>query len=176
MVTDPVHWRADDEVANAFVRRLVRLRAEAFLEPATTNLAAMGLAPPRLAVGLGEAASATGGDATADGRERRDTEVAGGGEDGDGGALWIGGDCGTGRTVYARFEGEDLVFEIDRDRVRELGSNPSDPLVFRDRTMLSVDPDNIKRIVLATADSKQSRPLFDRPTGTGLRNRPRRAC
>ena len=67
--------------------------------------------------------------------------------------------------AYARFESDPVVRRLAPTSLMALGSNPVDPLAYRDRTMLAVPPDEIQRIaldvpgVLTQADPGRQRAL-----------------
>ena len=145
-VVEPVRWKADDRFVDQVVGSISRLRVESFQEG--TNLVEFGLDAPACIAGLSDsvpdAAVSTNkleklqekGDekaATSVVKQRR---------------LLIGEPREGKETVFAKFEEEPYIFEIARTTVDFLGRNPVDPLVYRDRTMFSLDPVTVKRISL----------------------------
>jgi len=145
-IMEPVQWKADDAVVTEFVRRITRLRAEVFLKGGETNLSALGLSPPKLILRLdSQMAAVEPRPAVAPIVEGSPAGDAGGGCNG----LCIGDLSEDAKSVYAKFEGGDVLFKISAVAVDELGGRLTDALMYRDRTMLSVAPDSVKRVTLA---------------------------
>ena len=145
MITEPVLRKADDAVVEQRLLLITRLSAEDFVAETATNLSEYGLSPPRYSFYLGtqapsslvSAASAPPGkpfSASASPPYSRRLLVA---------AFKEGEE-----QVYARIDGEPAVFRIARSALEQSVAGLADPLVFRDRTMMAVPPDEILRITL----------------------------
>ncbi len=123
LVVKPAQWRADNEIADELVEALFALRIESFVEGAQTNLAQFNLDIPlcRLEVGSTNAPKSYA-------------------------ELIIGGIIPKKKTVYAQFRGAPRVFEISLKPIEQLGLIQLDPLIYRDRIVLSISPDSVTRI------------------------------
>lgn len=153
MIMEPVQWEADDEIVSEFVRRVSRLRAEVFLKGPATNLPAFGLSPPDLVMSIdSQPVEAANGPGVAPAVEAAPPVSAVGG----GRGLCIGSLAEDAKDLYARFEDEDALLTISAAAVDGLGVRPTDPLVYRDRRMLAVAPDSIKRIAVAVGDREET--------------------
>lgn len=70
--------------------------------------------------------------------------------------LWIGTPLAGKETVFMKFEDEFPVFEVSTTMINGFGADPTDPLVYRDLTMLALPPANIKRISLLKDRKEQT--------------------
>ncbi len=145
VLSEPVEWPADGPTVGDLLRRITALRVEAFADGTETNLAALGLAAPVLILHVlknephgTETEASSPASFLSEGQEDR---------------LLIGQTAGTPRRFFARFERDGIrfgegatVYELAPAAVMDLGPDLTDPLRFRDRHMLAVLPQNIKRI------------------------------
>lgn len=155
VITEPVHWKADDQVVQELIRRITGLRVESFFEGTWTNPADIGLAPPYLVVQVSAESSVPSqkeGNLEGPGTEAGEGKTATGIRSG----LLIGPLSGEKTTVFAKFEDDDSVFEISSESVRSLGEHPTDPLVYRNRTMLALNSKNIRRLTLTGEGKEQT--------------------
>ena len=146
MVSEPVQWRADDGIVSELVGRLARLRAQRFLSGGGTNWAGANQGEAAAVIQLLAARPA----AAAEGTNGGDPGGAAGQN-----RLLVGGADAETDSLLARFEGGDVVAVIDAEAIWPEGGVLTDPLVYRDRTMLAVDAANVIRVALRTADGEQ---------------------
>jgi len=168
LIVEPVQWKADDEVISELVQKLSRWRVSAFVDGVATNLAKQGLAPPFVTIELADRSPPPdrgGGDA-----ERAVGTAEAGKPPAADLPLQVGSAPAERANVFARFGGADSVFEIPGTAVRALGAAPSDPLYYRDRTMLAVPPASVKRMALLKGGKEQSVTLNE--TGTWVSTSP----
>jgi len=155
-IIEPVQWQAEDDAVGGMVSDLVRTRISGFVDPGRTNLAEFGLDAPALGVLLQrEAPAGRSGDEEA----QEDGEPVSGAarrHELQPGRLWIGAETKDGDNVFGKFEDESHVYEIPVAMVKRLGADPADPLAYRDRSVLSVDPEHVRRITLVRSGVTQS--------------------
>lgn len=150
VLTEPVQWKADDEVVEGLVRFLAGWQVLAFRDALSTNLEEQGLDPPRLTVCLAAVPAAAGReDATDSGPPPESAGV-------DWRCLRIGRRVEGRDAVVTMFEGGSSMMELREDAVRCLPGDPADPLYYRERTMLAVAPGNVKRLTLSRGGDEQS--------------------
>jgi len=140
-MTEPVEWRADRETVEAMLRRLLTLSATRFSEGRGTNLAEYGLAPPAWSAQVVAERAATGEE------PRRGPETN---------RLLVGAARADERTVWANLAGDGAVFELAADAAARAKPDVSDPLALRDRTILAIAPESVKKIALARDAGDQS--------------------
>jgi len=145
-IVEPVQWAADLPCIRELAERIAGLTVRGFLDESVDDLAAFGLAPPAYAIALRATAPAdmppTGATAVAG-------ALAGGGE------LLIGAVSQDGKTRFAKMAERDELFSIAVSQLAWLTPEGVDPLLFRDRTMLSLSPNSIRRITVATSAGQQ---------------------
>lgn len=153
MIHEPVQWRADDQTVRSMLSRVTRLTAESFVEAKSVDLAKLGLAPADYMVQLGSVAPSNG------------VHIGGGmtlshGEGGSASSellrLDVGGNMKNAANVFVKFHGRDWVYEVDSKAIASLGPDVVDPLVYHDRTMLSLTPKSVRRIVLRKGQTEQA--------------------
>jgi hypothetical protein len=139
MVREPVQWKADPEVVGALMPRLAALRAKAYVSAEPTNLVAVGLTPPAYVVEL-----RTGG---------TDTN-----------RLAVGTVVEPGGTVYGRQAERDELVALAGPDVAWLAASGTDPLHYRDRTVLALAPETVWRLSRQVGKSVQ---VVERVNGGG---------
>ncbi len=146
-IVEPVQWKADDRFIKGIIDNLAGLRVESFLEE--TNNASLEPNEQSLMIGISDVCSASAVLETNKVEKAADKTV----EKPQGasfkqGGLIIGPPREGKDTILARFEEEPYVFEISAAGLDFLGKDPVDPLVYRNRTMLSIDPVTVKTITM----------------------------
>lgn len=148
VIVEPVQWKADDQVVREVVGQVTRLRVESFADGSQTNLVELGLDPPAYIVQVLDSCPEPAGEngkpdegtdtSAAEEKERKEKQNR----------LWIGTFLKGRETVFVKFEDETSLFEVSTAAISGLGTDLSDPLIYRDRTMLALRPESIKRISL----------------------------
>jgi len=154
MIMEPVQWKADEETIDRIVELVSRLRVDGFMETLPTNLAGAGLSPPRTILSINTRVPngpPVAGDAPTQNGSDTDEEHSPPGN-----RLLIGSVGRDTEEVYARLSNDETVFTIKAKAVLGLGQCLTDPLIYRDRTMLSVPPENILRITLTRPETEQT--------------------
>lgn len=161
----PVQWPADYQVVQQTLEALTRIDIKAFADPAQTNLVRLGLSPPAWRVTLAkEAPTADGasGDATVGERgEPKDVLAER--------RLWIGHKrrgqegvfVGVENRILAMTEAseqasETFIFLVDSEPLASLAARATDPLVYRNRTMLALESKHVSRLSLRRGMLDQS--------------------
>ncbi len=147
-VMQPVQWRADDEHAMNMLIRIVELRAHNFVPPTEVDPAAMGLESPRYGLAVW---TTRNGDTPPD-HERRPA-----------GRMMIGNRTADGNAYYARRDGDPTVFTLSAGDLEgrlistnRAGMALTDPLVYRDRSVLSIAPESVWRIEFQRGERRQT--------------------
>ena len=158
-VVEPVQWKADEAVVGDVLNDITRLTADTFLDgDKDADLSAMGFTPPAFRLLLrdtpvssrnGDAAHAAG-DVTKANGEKRPGDV-----------LLVGGPVKGKPAVFGKFEKDDLIFETASAPLAAIIESAVDPLLYRDRTMLSLNPESIKKITLQKDGTEQTIILSD---------------
>lgn len=125
-VTEPIRARADDAVVTDLLRRLTALRAESFVDGSATNLADHGLEPPAYTI-----------------------ELSAGGADGPSFEVRVGRIDKSAPVGYLKHDISRSLCGVAGDDLRGLGERLADPITYRDRLILSLEPMDICRITLA---------------------------
>ena len=144
-ISEPVRWKADDHVVMQTIRTAVSLRAEAF-HGKQTNLAEIGLAPPAYTMQLLANPPAKGAPAAGETAEK---------ERGRRNCILVAAMNPKDTAVYAKLDDDETVCTLRAGPVRGLVARLTDPLVYRDRTMLAVPVTSVKRISLTKGGEKQ---------------------
>ena len=139
MVIDPVKWPADNAVVKQRIQHVVLLSAQSYIEGGSTNLVEYGLAPCNYSISIS--------DKPADKSNNK---------------LLIGKLTEDGLSAYAMFDGTDEVMLLPADMLESIALNPVDPLVYKDRTMLTVLPSSVKRVTLQKNGREQAVMLDDK--------------
>ena len=148
-VMDPVRWQADRDVVRDVLQAVCRLQAEVFL-PGTNNLAAQGLDKPALALTLAAAPPAAPPASEADGT--KDAPAAPKGPP----RLLVAKPVEGEKSVFAHLEGDKVVCKIALEQLKGLPVNPTDPLLYRDRTVMALSPESIRRIAVTRSGAEES--------------------
>ncbi|MFC1498825.1 DUF4340 domain-containing protein [Verrucomicrobiota bacterium] len=161
VIAEPVQWQADRHVVSDVIEKLIQLKIESFNDGSQTNITELGLNPPAFVVQLLEKYPEPKTD--------NPQKAAGVSEDTEKTApekqnrLHVGVLSEKSANVFVRFEDQPImfgdkasIFAISADAIANLGDNPADPLVYRNRTMLALDPTSIKRITLLKEGKEQS--------------------
>ncbi|MCX7591666.1 MAG: DUF4340 domain-containing protein [Kiritimatiellae bacterium] len=143
-LTSPVEWRAEDSFVEEVLQKILRLKITSFVDVAPTNLAEIGLQPPALVVGLksGVAARCSGGST-------------------EGETMFVGKIREGSPFVYVRRVERSGVYEVGAEDVSWLCNIATNPLVFLDRTVLSLPRQSVKRISLLKGGITQTVQLDD---------------
>ncbi|MFO7870838.1 MAG: DUF4340 domain-containing protein [Kiritimatiellia bacterium] len=153
-ITEPVDWPADRGTVDQMLRDLTRLRILSFADGSETNLAVMGLTPVscemRISTGTVEGGAEAAGKET-DGQGPLTEGVA------------IGRRINGRSVVYGKFTDrgiqfgdEATVFTLSAEETARLGETGADPLVYRDKTMLALSAENIRRITLIKCGKEET--------------------
>jgi len=142
-IVEPVQWVADTPGISELLERAEALSVEAYMDETATNLAKLGLSPPQYAIALQPALPEDAEKpATADVLEES-------------GTLLIGAVSEDGQTRYAKMVGQDEVFTIATPQLRWLNAACVAPLLYRDRTMLALTPQHVRRLTVSTSAGEQ---------------------
>jgi len=142
MIVEPVQWKADDEIVEEVVRRIVGLRAQRFLPPETNDVS-VGLDPAAMAITLGPQPPSVGEDGSVAAALRTE-------------CLLIGEAQAASDTILARFKDGPDVFDVLTTDLARLGVTGMDPLAYRDRTMLALPPQSVTRIARVSNGAEQA--------------------
>lgn len=145
-INEPVQWPADGENVHRFLSTLTSIQAESF--HGGTNLSAYGLAPAPCAIELITAANAASAPLGAAPRGQR---------------LLVGSTV-TQDVTYVKLESGETIFGIASKKIDELwpGRPDSrdrsrvDPLLFRDRAMLALNPESVRGLSLVKEGVQQN--------------------
>ena len=134
-MVEPVQWRADHQVVDDMIDRLAAVRATSFVDVSPTNLATLGLAPAARSVEMTE---------TVEGKETTTR-------------LLIGAAVSGRETVYVKLADGDVVCEVPAGPwAADESRSCTDPLTYRDRTVLAVSPESVSRLTLTGPGGAQS--------------------
>jgi len=156
VIMEPVQWKADDQVVLEVVESVTRLRVESFADGSQTNLAELGLDPPACMVQVLDSYPETAGEGA---QPEKDTDALAAKEKKEKNKqnrLRIGTFPEGRKTVFVMFEDESCLFEVSTAVIGSLAANPTDPLVYRDRTMFALRPENVKSISLFKNGKEQT--------------------
>ncbi|NQT93129.1 MAG: DUF4340 domain-containing protein, partial [Lentisphaerae bacterium] len=150
-IREPVQWKADDKVVRSMLQAVSRARVESFMDETLSELADLGLDRPSVIAqflpedpGTEPAPLRTGnGDP---GQPEEDMRCC----------LMVGNRVADAGTAYAKFRDAPSVYIVSQQILNDLGSDPVDPLAYRDRTMLTVQPENVRRIRLVRGGAEQT--------------------
>jgi hypothetical protein len=136
MIVEPGQWKADDQIIDELVRRITHLRIESFVESTQTNQVELGLASPAYTVSL------TSGKA-----ETSETNAN---------RLTVGTLLPEKSSIFVKFENDRFIYGISSASMKGLETYPADPLVCRDRSMIAVSPDKVRRLSLSRNGVEQT--------------------
>jgi hypothetical protein len=148
MFLEPLRCKADDEVVRGALAGLARIRAVEFADGARTNLQSLGAGRPAFGVQVLDKAPAPARAAGA--------APAAPGQEANAGLVWFAAPEPGGKTVLAWFADSPAVCRVEAEAVSRLGADPADPLAYRDRTVLAVIPDHVRRVTLGKAGRAQT--------------------
>jgi hypothetical protein len=151
LINDPVQWKADNRVVNELLAKLTALNIHTFVDPAPTNANAVGLDPASREIAW---------------RMRFEKDGTGDGERAGVSAqhaptgtihrLLIGGGVPEGGAYFARLGAAPCVFTVrESDIAGWLDAGMTDPLRYRDRLVLSLPPERVRRIQIRRGDTEQ---------------------
>jgi hypothetical protein len=148
-VVEPVQWEADPAIVDGVLSAVLRWQTLSFSEATGTNdWAGRGLAAPAFGVVVSaEPYRASLRDGPGPTSDPPVTPL--------GAVLCVGQWNETSKTVFARFEDGQTVYELPLQDVVALGASPADPLAYRIRQVLTLDPETVVRITAAREGIKQ---------------------
>ena len=146
VLVEPAPWKADDHVVDELILRITRLAADSFVVDARTNPGAFGLSPPAYVIQL--ATEAPGPAAPRSAPEKNGPPPDKAPDAGAGNRLLLAAPADD-KPVYAKFDDDPTVFLLASDAVRGVVTQLTEPLVYRDRTMLAVPTESIRRLSLS---------------------------
>ena len=144
-IVEPIQWKADDRFISSLIDNIAGLRVESFLEG--TNNVNFEVGDQLCMISLSDICAVTIGAETnkvekpAENAAEKSTVT-----NLKQGGLIVGPPREGKETVLAKFEEEPFVFEISSKSLDFMGKDPVDPLIYRNRTMLSIDPATVKSI------------------------------
>ncbi len=141
-VTEPVQWIADTPGIRELLEQISTLSVQKYLDDPAPDLGELGLSPPEFGISL--QAGAPGPDTSTVG----DVLAVEG-------TLLIGALSKDGAARYAKTVGQDEVFLIARSQLDWLNVASVAPLLYRDRTMLALPTENVRRVMVSTSSGEQ---------------------
>lgn len=135
-INEPVQWPADHSEVRNTLQGILSLRARSFMRCEGTNLVNYGFEPPTFSVKL--------------------TRAAAGQETLEPARLVVGRLTEDGQGVYVRLNDSTEIMTVPVVDLRSLILDPVNPLTYRDRTMLAIPGNNVKRITLAKGGTEQT--------------------
>ncbi|MDA0577614.1 MAG: DUF4340 domain-containing protein [Verrucomicrobia bacterium] len=151
-MVDPWQGAADQQAVSDLMQGVMQWQTEAFVDGPETNAALHALTNIFCTLWLGTARVAAG---VIDPTVRA--------WDGDGDSLRIARVTGVVQTVYARFDSSPELLRLSPIALQALGTDPLDPLLYRDRIMLSVPADDVQRMTLTKGAITQTVTRVDGP-------------
>lgn len=140
-ISEPLQCMADRLTVDNALTALSRLQVEDFLPETATTFAALGLPGPEYRIRLAASEPETPSEPAK--TPLRDT-------------LLVASFAEQATNAYATFDGIGVIFRVNTAPIRLLGPDITNPLAFRDRTMLAITPDNVTRITLLKNGVEQS--------------------
>jgi hypothetical protein len=140
-VVEPKPWKADPQRMRDLLTAWVGASIVAFVDDAGTNLSALGLAPPARTLKFARWAP------PADGKEAPPVSA------GDEVTVRVSGAKRDLGRLLVKVEQENAPYEILADTLNTVSM---DPLFYRDRQVLNLNPDDVLKITLSQADRKRS--------------------
>ncbi|MBM4149461.1 MAG: DUF4340 domain-containing protein [Lentisphaerae bacterium] len=141
-ITEPAQMEADGEKVEEALSNFTGWAFESVHDGQSTNLAPYGLSDPFCSVEL-SVRTAAPPPSVAAAPALRQVRVL------------VGDANRTNRTVYAMIEGSGSVFEIPLKHVTFLGVDPADPLAYRSRTIMAVNPGHVTGIAVKRGDAEE---------------------
>jgi hypothetical protein len=143
-VEEPVQWDADNLGVRELSERIAALTVLSYVESPVDALADLGLAPPQFSIVLGS------GTPEVSDADAEPLEILSGG-----GALLIGALLPGKGARYAKMSDLDEVFLLPVGQLAWLDASCVDPLLYRDRTMLALTPDHVRRVTVSSSAGEQ---------------------
>lgn len=148
-IMEPVQWKADDEVVEDLAQCISRLRIEAAIESAETNLATYRLDAAEFILTVSDAAASETNAAPP-------PEPAPAAPAQDDTRLLVSRAEQGSETSYVMFKNARTVLAVAEASLQPLRLRLTDPLLYRNRTMLALRPADIWRIVLSKGGKEQA--------------------
>lgn len=151
-ITEPARSPADTEFVNRLIANIAGLTAVRFIEPAQTNLALFGLQPPVVEIEIDSvppAVSVAQGSVAAPAEPVKTR-------------LWIGRFDETGANVYGMLASDRLGFTFPAASLRTADAGvdwlvvPVNWLRYRERLVLNIDPDRVRRMTRIAAGAPET--------------------
>lgn len=136
-VVEPKPWKADPQHMRDLLTAWVGAGIEIFVDDPKTNLSAIGLAPPARTLKFARRAPAASGEES--------QPVSSGDEV----TVQVSSSKRDLGLVLVRVEQENALYEILADALNRVSM---DPLFYRDREVLSLDPDDVLKITVSQND------------------------
>jgi len=143
-ITEPVQCRADNAAVGAAITFLADMRAVSFVDNvSTTNLPGMGLDSPGYSIQILANKPVISGESgsPADPSVHR--------------KLLVSKRPGKDGKIFAIFEGDTVASELSPDLLKNLNA-VADVLSYRDRTVLAIPSDQVRRIALSLVGKEQA--------------------
>lgn len=144
-IVDPVQWRADNKTVKEITERIVAIKAQHYIDGSKTNLVEMGFDPCSYSIGISDSVPSSHDP------EKKDKVLPKAQR-----RLLVGGSSRDGAVVYVKYSDSQEVMAVSPQELGDIGLNPVDPLIYRDRMMLAVPSDKIIRIALARGGVEQA--------------------
>jgi hypothetical protein len=150
IIEEPVKWKADDRVVEDVLRALQRLRAEMFMEAVRSRFPELGLDPPLCVIRVLDSRPATpdSGTEPAQASDPKTSRVPAGEIARREKGVAIGSHTNAQGLVSVFDEERPCVMGVLPDSLRGLSSDPTNPLLYRDRTILAIHPSTVRRVTL----------------------------
>jgi hypothetical protein len=161
-IEEPVRWPADYQTVRQTLDDLTRIQIADFVEASQTNLVRLGLSPPAWSVVLARnPAVASAGRATV-------PDTPGPGAAFAEHRLLIGHGRAGQKGFYVGFENrvralaaadkitESFIYRVDPEPLASLARRATDPLVYRNRTMLALETKHVSRLTLRRGTTTQA--------------------
>lgn len=145
-VVRPVSAKADAEAVKKVVDKIASLKASEFLPETPKSLAPFGLDKPALTVEVEMEAEAPAAPATTQATKPVEPPKPGAKY-----VLHIGSPSRMGDKLYAKLDGSNEVFTVDKDLSKDLGPALND---LRDKKVVDIAPDAVTSVELALAEGK----------------------
>jgi hypothetical protein len=141
-IVEPVQWIADTPGIRELLGRAEVLSIQTYLDSPVDDLGTLGLAPPQYAIALQPDVTDSEASTTGDALVADET-------------LLIGSLSEDGKTRYAKIAGQDELFTIPAAELSWLNAASVAPLRYRDRTMLALTPERVRKLMVSTSAGEQ---------------------
>lgn len=152
-VVEPVQWKADDNFVNDIVLNLTRLRVDAVVEGADTNLAAFGLEPPAFSLVAMDHPPAAQSNATSEVKAPAGDAAA---TEEPPTRFLVGSALEGKNNGYVMAENSRTILAVAASSLAPLRFALTDPLLYRDRTMLAIPRGSVWKITLQKGGREQA--------------------